>query len=354
MIRVAVVGQGVIGLSCGLVLARRGYAVTIISRPRNGQEVISSSVAAAFWFPYLTAIDPAAGFTEADLAGPTLEHFHALLSVREAHVSLVEGVEYIGAPAGHDGLPHRWWHERAAVRFRALTKTELPVISEFGPLEAGCEFRVPVIYMPGYLAFLADEFRRAGGREHTLEIESFDQLNGFDVIVNCAGLDSRFLAADPFLVAVRGQVVSIRDVPYPHHRLYFIDQGERFESEPVYIVPRGRDVVLGGTAEPVPNEIALLTSAEAHRPSEETTTRIIRRCALLRPEFVATREYEVKVGLRPCRSPLRIEWDGATYRNPVVHCYGHGGAGVTLSWGSALIVSELIVRHLEPTAGLGG
>jgi D-amino-acid oxidase len=354
MIRVAVVGQGVIGLSCGLVLARDGHFVTIISRPRSDREVVTSSVAAAFWFPYLTTIDHAAGFAEADLAGPSLEYFHSLLSVPEAYVSLVTGVEYVGAPAGRGGIPDRWWHRRPEVRFRQLSAAELPAIPEFGSLQAGCEFQVPVVYMPGYLTFLAEEFRKAGGQERREEVESLDQINGFDVIVNCSGLDARSLVGDSSLVAVRGQIVCVRDVPYPHNRLYFIDQGERFEREPVYIVPRGSDVVLGGTAEPIPPREASLTSAEAHRPSPETTERIIRRCALLRPEFAGAREYEVKVGLRPCRSPLRLDWEGATYRSPVVHCYGHGGAGVTLSWGSALIVSKLIAGYLGSVAVRGG
>jgi len=29
-----------------------------------------------------------------------------------------------------------------------------------------------------------------------------------------------------------------------------------------------------------------------------------------------------------------------------VHNYGHGGAGVTLSWGCALDVTQRVVRHL--------
>ena len=43
------------------------------------------------------------------------------------------------------------------------------------------------------------------------------------------------------------------------------------------------------------------------------------------------------VGLRPARPAVRLERDGG-----VVHCYGHGGAGVTLSWGCAEDVVALI------------
>jgi D-amino-acid oxidase len=46
-----------------------------------------------------------------------------------------------------------------------------------------------------------------------------------------------------------------------------------------------------------------------------------------------------KVGLRPVRPAVRLERVG-----DVVHCYGHGGAGVTLSWGVADEVVALVER----------
>jgi D-amino-acid oxidase len=337
--RIAIVGRGVIGLSCGLTLARDGHTVTILSRPPEREVVTTSMVAAAFWFPYLTTIDPAASYDEADLAGPTLDHFLRLAPIPETHVSLVDAVEYVGYPAS---LPDRWWHRRPEVRFRPLTPAEIPTIADFGPLTGGAEFRLPVVTMPGYLVWLADQYRRAGGLEQTIEIASLDRIRDFDVVVNCTGIDAGALVPDPAVVAIRGQVLSVRDVPYPHNRLYFLDQGERFEKEPIYIVPRGKDVVLGGTAEPLPAELASLKSAEAHRPNEAVTARILDRCSKLRPEFAGARDFTVKVGLRPYRAPIRIEWDTTPRRTPLIHCYGHGGAGVTLSWGSAAVVSRLI------------
>ena len=44
-----------------------------------------------------------------------------------------------------------------------------------------------------------------------------------------------------------------------------------------------------------------------------------------------------RVGLRPARSRVRLEAEDG-----VVHCYGHGGAGVTLSWGTADEVASLV------------
>ena len=48
------------------------------------------------------------------------------------------------------------------------------------------------------------------------------------------------------------------------------------------------------------------------------------------PELRGAKVVRHKVGLRPVRPAVRLERDGA-----VIHCYGHGGAGVTLSWGVA-------------------
>ena len=48
------------------------------------------------------------------------------------------------------------------------------------------------------------------------------------------------------------------------------------------------------------------------------------------PQLRGARVLQHRVGLRPVRPAVRIERVG-----DVVHCYGHGGSGVTLSWGAA-------------------
>ena len=47
------------------------------------------------------------------------------------------------------------------------------------------------------------------------------------------------------------------------------------------------------------------------------------------------------VGLRPGRTEVRLEKEHIQSR-PLVHNYGHGGSGVTLSWGCADEVVELV------------
>ena len=54
------------------------------------------------------------------------------------------------------------------------------------------------------------------------------------------------------------------------------------------------------------------------------------------------------VGLRPGRAPLRLESEIVS-GVPVVHCYGHGGSGITLGMGCAEVVLN---DHVVPRLGL--
>ncbi|MCW3840358.1 FAD-binding oxidoreductase [Micromonospora yasonensis] len=65
------------------------------------------------------------------------------------------------------------------------------------------------------------------------------------------------------------------------------------------------------------------------------------RCIQLVPALGQARILGHRVGLRPGRPTVRLETE-FTDRGPVVHCYGHGGAGVTLSYGCAEDVAELV------------
>ena len=73
------------------------------------------------------------------------------------------------------------------------------------------------------------------------------------------------------------------------------------------------------------------------RPDPETAAAILARATALVPGLRGAEVLAHRVGLRPARPAVRLEAvphpDGES--GGVVHCYGHGGAGVTLSWGCA-------------------
>ena len=96
----------------------------------------------------------------------------------------------------------------------------------------------------------------------------------------------------------------------------------------LYVVPRSRDIVVGGTA---------VEGEWSRTPSPEVASAILRRALRLVPELAGAEVLGHRVGLRPARPEVRLERVG-----DVVHCYGHGGAGVTLSWGCAREVAELL------------
>jgi D-amino-acid oxidase len=103
-----------------------------------------------------------------------------------------------------------------------------------------------------------------------------------------------------------------------------------------YIVPRLHDVVLGGTDD---------EGNESTEPDPTVTQGILRRCAQLAPDFPAPTPDDVLsvvCGLRPVRSTVRLEAEHPTPERLLVHNYGHGGAGVTLSWGCAAEVASLV------------
>jgi len=77
-------------------------------------------------------------------------------------------------------------------------------------------------------------------------------------------------------------------------------------------------------------------------------------CHLPRVRVSADREIRTVVGLRPYRpSGFRVakEMVGET---AVVHNYGHGGGGITLSWGTSKLAVDLgLPGHVGPVAVLG-
>ena len=139
-------------------------------------------------------------------------------------------------------------------------------------------------------------------------------------MVNCAGIGSRLLAQDLTVTPVRGQVVLVAQTGLER---WWLD-----ESGPTYVVPRSRDIVVGGTDD---------EGDWSRTPDPETADRILAPGRRAGPGAGRATVLRHRVGLRPVRPSVRVERVG-----DVVHCYGQGGAGVTLSWGCADEVARLV------------
>ena len=306
--RCTVVGAGVSGLSCAVRLLEAGHEVEVISDRFSPDTV--SDIAAAIWYPFLTApADRADGWGIATYA--ELER----LSEREPQsgVRMRDGREYLRQAVD----PPEWSEDIAA--FRILDDSEIPEGYVFG-----WQFRAPVIEMQLYMPWLRSRVEALGGSFVQSFVEDLNEVSG-EVVVNCVGLGARELCGDEEVRPVRGQVIFIDQDPGIGH----------FDQQPetlTYTIPRSDVTVLGGTAQV--DDWGMDIRAEDDKL-------ILSKVEALWPELDRSRIIGGAVGLRPSRSEVRLEVEYIGERR-VVHNYGHGGAGVTLSWGCAEEVANLV------------
>jgi D-amino-acid oxidase len=295
-VRAVVVGAGVVGLTTAVRLREAGIEANVVARDEPLDT--TSAVAAALWYPYRAL--PAQRVTA--WSAQTYSALAALAEVPASGVRMLSGTERLAPDA-----PDPWWREAVP----SLERTR-----------EGLRFVAPAVDMSIHLPWLVGRLHALGGTVERREVASLHELDA-DAVVNCAGLGARELAGDDSLVAVRGQILR---VAAPEVREWLLDQSD--PRRLVYVVPRVNDVVLGGTAD---------ENAEDRRPDPATTEAIRARCAALIPALRDAPLVGVAVGLRPARPAVRLEAEGR-----VVHCYGHGGAGVTLAWGCAEEVAALL------------
>lgn len=308
-----VVGCGVIGLTTAIVLRESGLSVQIWAAEQADRT--TSVVAGATWFPYQASpLDRVLGW--AMRSRPYLDELAERslggVVVREC-VHLWR--EPVGAP---------WWESAVPDLARCPARLLPPGFRD------GYLFRQPVLDMPIYLAYLTDRFREAGGSiRRTPVTDLAEPARCAGMVVNCAGLGARELAGDTGLVPVRGQWVRVVN---PGIERVLADFGN--PAGEAYVIPRTVGCVLGGTAE---------EGRWDTTPDTGTARRIVARCAELDPRLADAPVLEHRAGLRPVRkSGVRLEIGESPRGGHLIHNYGHGGAGVTLSWGCAEEVRALI------------
>jgi D-amino-acid oxidase len=195
--------------------------------------------------------------------------------------------------------------------------------------KSGFSLRVPLMDTTIYLDYLAARFRKVGGEMHAnARFEKLEDVDKrFDLVINCAGIGARELVHDADLEPHRGQVAIVP-------KIESLSAAIVCDDEPLmYAIPRANDCVFGGT-----NELSEKLAADP-----ATTQRIVEECSrvlnISKPRVLAER-----VGLRPFRkSGICLERDRIADGRAVIHNYGHGGAGFTLSWGCAREVLEVAV-----------
>ncbi|KAK6731388.1 hypothetical protein RB195_007703 [Necator americanus] len=324
--KIAVIGEGVIGLSTATAIKQRDSTAQVtIFHDRPFQSILSRGIAGLFRIDKPTPILRLYGnetFTHLAELWRTLGGFSGV-QLLSGHI-LSEDEQLL--------LDQEKAYGDIVYNFRFLTEQEKR--SQFASSHLG---ESSVIHYTAftsegakYCPWMKKELVAKGVEFVERKIDSLDELadEGYEIVVNCAGLDGGRLAGVPDdTFPIRGILLKV-DAPWQKHFL--------FRNFTTFTIPTIDAVYVGTVKEDYKDSMDL---------TKNETNNLWCRYLSLQPTFKDVKVIDHFVGLRPGRSIVRVEAEMKTSKkgNPykVVHNYGHGGSGFTIGWGTALHASAL-------------
>ncbi len=311
MPEIIVIGSGVIGLSAARALQQAGCDVHIVTHELP--LATTSAAAGAVW-----SGSGLEGRSRA-WAGATLERFFELIEEPANGIKRQRMREVYA-----ERVPDPWYRDRLPFFQRLSTHELRPGLSD------GYLMDVPMVAPPIYLQRLYQQFLAAGGKLERRKIESLAELAGDAwLLVNCSGVGARDLAKDDTVYPIRGQTMLL---DAPGIRVGYMDN-----DAVDHIFPRADGLLIGGVKDKGNWSRQLDPSISAD---------ILRRCSRIEKRLASAAVLQEFVGLRPGRPEPRLELERLADGSPVIHNYGHGSVGYTLSWGCAIEVAAL-ARKIE-------
>ncbi|GAW13131.1 hypothetical protein ANO14919_025090 [Xylariales sp. No.14919] len=369
---VLVIGGGVIGLVSSWVLLDRGYHVTILSKSwASDEQRLTSQIAGALWeFPPAVCGQHTDAISLAHSKRWCMTAYHiwdAIASIpslsRESGVRMMPSDFFFPERVEEDPRQYSKMAEIMASGVRGFYRgsdiiEDRGVDLSYGAVDA-YELMAPIIDTDKAMHWLTSLVKSKGATFVTETIQDDlinveDELRArfdADVIVNCAGLQSLTLAGDETVYPIRGGLIRVINdgtaFPKVNAALTITADAAHSSNEIVFLVPRNDNILLiGGITEPHKWELDLTLDSPIIRRMRE-------RCEKFLPGLKDARldaDYPLAQGLRPFRgSNVRVERELRRTGSKIVHSYGHGGAGWSLSWGCA---QDTVALVEETLAGL--
>lgn len=316
--RIAVVGMGVIGLTCAIRLRESFRRVDLYSAEDFSKT--NSQSAGAYWWPH--AIYPRDRVRE--WARDTYLHYERWRDREGTGIHFENHVRLCIDP-----------DDNSFVRELIGSWEEVDGAAYGVNCHEAFRIEVPVIDVPVYLKRLRETIAECGVEVRIQKIGRPEDLSAdYPLVINCTGVGAREFVTDDQVFPIRGQIVRGTCPKGLRESIRIYQRQGPF----TLVLPRNRDVVLGGTAQEGSNE---------REPDPADSEEILRRCSELVPEVAQVKVIESVVGLRPGRFEVRLEKEIRSSGLPVIHNYGHGGGGFTVAWGCAGEVVDLATEHFR-------
>ena len=321
---VQIVGSGVIGLTTGICLNLCGITTTIVTEQMpNLTEYITKSDTEIATEYAAASVKP----STIDVTEEVPKLLRDSIDIFDVFVDKTDCVAYIRHYIGGDTYKDPFYRD-------IVQGYQEDVSVAPGNVKYTDVFKCQFIDMPEYIKLLVDLYRRTGG---SITIEKKTDLECEKMTINCTGCGSKELLNDTNMSKIQGHLAYVET----GERVKRNDQIESYaytiDDKPVYAYMQKERLVLGGT------------TIEETNPYSQYNTKPekIPKHILDANKSILQNEYGINIfdypiygvsGYRPYRDGgVRIEKE-----QNCIHNYGHGGCGVTLSWGSALKVCNLL------------
>ncbi|MFC9730701.1 FAD-dependent oxidoreductase [Streptomyces roseolus] len=356
--RVLVIGAGVSGLTTALELSRAKddngesrYHVQVVAERPADQTV--SVIAGALWeFPPAVCGQHGNQLSIMRSKRWSVESYKEFAKIAEAHpkagVLMATSNFYFGIKIEDDWLERTKMLELKKLSeageiqgFRRMTEEDLRKVPASFKVKDGYQLTVPAVDTPIYTRWLRDQLKKQPNVTITYGKRITDRLvpqsaklrqdYDVDAIVNATGMGAAELAG-ACMVPLRGALirVPVDRFPKPPKTAYAISKTAH-QQDMVFIVPRHTHLILGGLVEPSEYDTHL---GKDYQPFKDMFARNKRFAPeLLKDVELSDTDVDVITGLRPYRvENVCVEKE---YGFNIVHNFGHGGSGFSLSYGCA-------------------